>query len=362
MSIREEAGYFMYVKNFDSRTYSINDFLEWDRNGQLELNPRFQRRNVWSPTARSFLMDSIVRGKPIPKVFIRQKLNPITGKSVREVVDGQQRVRTILSFMKDGFAISRRHHPTYGGKVFSQLGTVDQDIQTAIQNYEISVDLLVNMPDEEVLDVFSRLNSYAVVLNEQERLNAKYFGPFKTLADSLGRAHFKYWVENQVLTDAQVLRMAEVGLAADLLIAMLDGVRSKKQITAYYQLYERDFNHEPEELERKFSSTMGLIREIFPEGLKQSEFRRPHLFYTLFTAAYHLRFGLKECVVVRGSLAPPFVARAQVALAKVDAIYSAEDKRTLHKDEAQFLEDAQRATTDREVRVRRTNFVLHLLA
>lgn len=63
------------MKNFDSRTYSISDFLEWYSNGQLELNPKFQRRSVWDDNARSYLMDTIIRGFPIPKVFIRQKLN-----------------------------------------------------------------------------------------------------------------------------------------------------------------------------------------------------------------------------------------------------------------------------------------------
>ena len=78
------------MKNFDSRTYSINDFVEWETNEQLVLSPRFQRGQVWSDKARSFLMDTIVRGKPIPKVFIRQSINPQTKKSVREVVDGHR--------------------------------------------------------------------------------------------------------------------------------------------------------------------------------------------------------------------------------------------------------------------------------
>jgi len=84
------------MKSYDSRTYSINDFVEWDAAKQLELNPKFQRRAVWTDKAKSFLMDTILRGKPIPKVFIRQKINVTTKTSIREVVDGQQRLRTIL--------------------------------------------------------------------------------------------------------------------------------------------------------------------------------------------------------------------------------------------------------------------------
>lgn len=77
------------MKSYDSRTYSIKDFVEWDAAGQLELNPRFQRRPVWTDKAKSFLIDTILRGKPIPKVFIRQKINVTTKTSTREVVDGQ---------------------------------------------------------------------------------------------------------------------------------------------------------------------------------------------------------------------------------------------------------------------------------
>ncbi len=171
-------------------------------------------------------MDTIVRGKPIPKVFMRQKLDPLTHISIREVVDGQQRLRTILSYVKDGFQITNRHNPVAGGLYFSQL---DVETQVGVLNYEIAVDLLVNMPDQEVLDVFGRLNSYAVILNEQEKIHANHFGPFKSLADDLGHAHAAHWVKGKILTDAQVLRMADVALAADLLIAMIEGIKSKKQ-------------------------------------------------------------------------------------------------------------------------------------
>ncbi|MCP5152510.1 MAG: DUF262 domain-containing protein, partial [Chromatiales bacterium] len=237
------------MKSYDSRTYSINDFIEWDKNRHLELNPRFQRRSVWTDKAKSFLIDTILRGKPIPKVFIRQKINVTTRTSTREVVDGQQRLRTILSFTKDGFTVSKRHNPEFGGLRFSQL---PEETQAQVLAYEVSVDLLINLSDSEVLDIFSRLNSYAVVLNEQEKINANHFGQFKILADQVGRKYYEYWTRQGIFSARELLRMAEVNLVADLLIAMIEGIKAKKQVKRYYDRYEDSFEHDAVGLEAKF--------------------------------------------------------------------------------------------------------------
>ena len=353
------------MKNFDSRTYSINDFLEWHKNEQLELNPRFQRRSVWTDSARSYLMDTIIRGKPIPKIFIRQKLNVTTKKSIREIVDGQQRMRTILSYMNDGFQISRRHNPTFGGYYFSQLNDIDgvtNDIQANILNYELSVDLLVNMPDEEVLDVFGRLNSYSVVLNEQEKLNALHFGPFKTLADTIGHKYYRFWVDSKILSEYDVLRMADANLVADLLIAMIEGIKGKKQIKKSYNVYEKTFDHDVTVLEEKFDLVMTTIRDIYSEGLKTTEFRRPPLFYSLFTAFYHVLFGLENFSENRPTVTTSDYPRVRNSLDRVTEIFALDDAAQLTKDERQLREDTRRATTDASVRLRRTRFLLSLIA
>lgn len=349
------------MKNFDSRTYSINDFLEWSNNDQLELNPKYQRRSVWTDTARSYLMDTIIRGKPIPKVFIRQKINVQTRKSIREVVDGQQRLRTILSFLKDGFTISKKHHSTYGGYYFSQLNDVDPNIQASILNYEISTDLLVNMPDSEILDIFGRLNSYAVTLNEQEKINANHFGPFKTLADKLGHDNHSFWIDNKILTDKEILRMAEVNLTADLLISMIEGIRSKKQIKGFYSQYEREFNSDPDLLEDRFKFTINTIQDIFHSELKLSEFKRVHLFYTLFTGIYHLYFGLPETDKPMYSYSIDDYPKILSRLENINSIFATSDLSQLNENERRFLEDSRRATTDKTVRQRRTNYLIDLI-
>jgi hypothetical protein len=347
------------MKSFDSRVYSINDFVEWDKYKQLELNPTFQRRAVWSDKAKSYLMDTIVRGKPIPKIFIRQKLNVTTKVSVREVVDGQQRLRSILSYIKDGFVISKRMHPEYGGLLFSQL---PEDVQSQVLSYEVAVDLLINLPDAEILDIFGRLNSYAVILNEQEKLNAMHFGTFKVVADHLGRKYYEYWIKQKILTAKEILRMSEVALVADLVIALLEGIKNRKQVRRYYERYEEKFDHDPDQIEANFDSVIVTISKIFPEGLGETEFSRPFLYYSFFTAVAHCLHGLPNFNHPRSPLGTDqAIEQARNGLDRVGELFGIKEVSQLSKPEQQFLQDSRRATTDPKVRERRTAYLLSLM-
>jgi hypothetical protein len=304
-------------------------------------------------------MDTIVRGKPIPKIFIRQKINVTTKTSVREVVDGQQRLRSILSYVKDGFVISKRMHPDYGGLLFSQL---PEDMQTQILSYEVAVDLLINLPDSEILDIFGRLNSYAVILNEQEKLNATHFGAFKVLADQIGRKYYEYWIKQKILTAKEILRMAEVALVADLIIALIEGIKNRKQVSRYYDRYEDQFDHDTAKIEADFDAVIVMISKLFPEGLSETEFTRPFLFYSLFTAIAHCVHGMPNLTNVRPSLSDDAsIQRARNGLDRVGELFSVKDVGQLSEQEQQFLQDSRRATTDPKVRERRTVYLLSLI-
>ena len=348
------------MKSFDSRVYSINDFVEWEKQGQLVLNPAFQRRAVWSDKAKSYLMDTILRGKPIPKIFIRQRINVTTKTSSREVVDGQQRLRSILSYIKDGFMVSRSQNPEYGGRRFSQL---PEDVQAAVLSYEVSVDLLINLPNAEILDIFSRLNSYAVILVEQEKLNAEYFGPFKILADAIGRKYYEYWTDNKILTNKQILRMAEVNLVADILIAMREGLKSKKRIRGFYRQYEKEYDEDTGEIEARFDSVIAKIAEIFPEGVSATEFGRPFLFYSLFTSVAHSLYGLPGLDAPRVPLdTDAAVQVARNGLDRVQELFAVTDTGEISVEERSFLQNSRRATTDESAREGRTKFLIGLMA
>ena len=68
--------------------YRISDFVEWNEKKQLRINRDFQRGSVWTPAARTYLIDSILRGYPIPKIYLRTIVDTKTKRSMREVVDG----------------------------------------------------------------------------------------------------------------------------------------------------------------------------------------------------------------------------------------------------------------------------------
>lgn len=349
------------MKNFDSRTYSINDFLEWNDKKQLQLSPKFQRKSVWTDDAKSYLMDTIIRGKPIPKVFIRQTLNVETRQSIREVVDGQQRLRTIISYLNDGFVISKKHNTKYGGYFFSQLGNVNSEIQSQILNYELAVDLLVNLPDNEILDIFSRLNSYSVILNEQEKIHANHFSQFKITVDTISHRLNEFWIENKLLTNQKVLRMEDTTLVADLVIAMIEGIQSKKQIKLYYNKYEKEFNHDTELIINNFENTIYLIKDVFNEGLKNTEFKRIHLFYTLFTSFYHTQFGLVDINKPAKKIDKGKFEQIKLRLINLNRLFETKVVSSLPEADIQFLEDSRRATTDTKVRIRRTEYLLNII-
>src|SRR5437764_1428576 len=96
----KERGTLLDSWQITQTTYRVSDFVSWQRTGSLELSPSFQRRPVWENGAKSLLIDTISRGFPMPVLFLRDSPSGLdTMEPVREVVDGQQRIRTVMSFV-----------------------------------------------------------------------------------------------------------------------------------------------------------------------------------------------------------------------------------------------------------------------
>jgi len=342
------------MKNFDSRTYSINDFIEWDDRGQLEISPKFQRRSVWSPQAKSYLIDTILNDKPLPKLFIRATTDPKTKKTTREIVDGQQRIRAILSFVKDGFRISKVHNEEFGGKLYSEL---PDDVQGAFLKYELSVDLLLDVQDRDILDIFARLNTYSVSLNKQELFNAKYFGYFKQLVYRLSGDFYTFWTENRIFTDTKIMRMAEAELMTDIIVAALEGIQSKKSVEKYYAKYDEVFD-DRKTIESNIKHTMDLIGNLFGVTLKTSNFRTVPNFYGLFVSLYHMNYGIPNLDLPRRGITEKDIPKITNVLEDINSIFEMEE---IPKEYFEFIKSTKDATTDVPARMTRCSFIIHRL-
>ena len=84
--------------SWNSYKHPISDIRDWNRNNRLELKPDFQRNEVWTKAAQIMLIDTIIRKIPIPKIYIKSIIHE--GNTYRVVLDGQQRLTTIMLLLK----------------------------------------------------------------------------------------------------------------------------------------------------------------------------------------------------------------------------------------------------------------------
>ena len=292
------------MAKFNPNNFKVADFLSWQRAGTLDLNPEFQRRSVWKPGAKSYLIDTVHRGLPVPLVFLRDRLDVTTGSNIREVVDGQQRLRTLLSFIdphclpdfnpdQDEFVVSKSHNAAIAGKTFAELS---HDDMSRLLSYEFSVQTLPdNFDDREVLEVFARLNSTGQRLTPQELRNAAYFGEFKTVMYELGYKWMPKWLSWGVYTPDQISRMTEVEMVSDLVYNIIYGLSGKSQarLNKLYQEFDQEFEFR-DQVVRQFDSVMEAIDINYSDLMRKSVYSREVHFFTLWVYTYHLMFDIES--------------------------------------------------------------------
>jgi hypothetical protein len=338
--------------------YKVSDFISWAKASTLILSPSFQRRSVWPAGAKSYLMDTIVRGLPIPIIFLREQKTDLDSlEPKREVVDGQQRIRTLLSFIqpnlikgydpaKDAFTIKKTHNRDLADKVFKDLPpTVRQNIL----DYQFSVHILPSsVDDREVLQIFARMNSTGLKLNSQELRNAAWFGEFKTSMYAISAEQLQRWRKWRIFTESQISRMGEVEITSEFAQLMIKGLVGKTQ-KAIDNLYQELDEEWPErgEVERRFRHCMDEIDTGVGADIANTAFTNRAAFYALFVTVYVAAFEMGS--LLKRKKAGPLPTAFKTRLMKTsDAIrnQTAPEKlleslarRTTHKDSRKTVVD-----------------------
>lgn len=156
----------------DTTTLEIETIVNRINNNDINLQPDFQRGEVWSLNKKKKLIDSILRGWKIPPIHLVQ-----ANEAIDEVLDGQQRLAAIKDFIKDEFPIDGSIRPLdsqikeLDGCKYSQL---PPQIQRLYKKYSLTIIRLTEYNPEEPAELFYRLNQ-PVSLTAAEQRNA-YIG------------------------------------------------------------------------------------------------------------------------------------------------------------------------------------------
>lgn len=198
-------------------TQQITWFLDLYRNGQLDLEPPYQRKSVWSPKDRKFFLDTIFRNYPAPPIFIHRSVND-QGYTKYHIVDGKQRLETILSFFENKISIA----PDFGdsnlnGKKFKDL---IPDYKRKFWDYTLVVDFIDSIDGKNIEEVFDRVNRNARNLLPQELRHARYNGWFINFVEEESDAEF--WWDFKISTRGRDKRMKNVQFVSELIMIVLE--------------------------------------------------------------------------------------------------------------------------------------------
>jgi hypothetical protein len=275
------------AQKWHSSTHPISDIRDWNKAGNLIIQPDYQRREVWGQAAKVMLIDSILSGIPMPKIFVSSHIKD--DRTIRTVIDGQQRINSILGFLGDAFPLDAPYEGQYLGKKFSDL---PQDVRNElVLSYEIDFNEAKGLSEEELREVYSRVNKYLVALNRQELRKADFPGAFQQTAEDL--ANDDFFEVAGIFTAAARRRSLDVEFVSELLSAIMLGVTDRKDaIDQCYQQYKEWDEAEKQAKRNEFSKILQDVATIFGHefvALRKTRWKQKADFYSFFMAVLELR-------------------------------------------------------------------------
>jgi len=164
---------------------TVKQILDLFRNNMLTANPEYQRGIVWSISQKKKLIDSIMRGYPLPLIYLHHIKKSVAGMNREdlEIIDGQQRINSLYEFAEGGYQLfhpidddAQARFPVFlksqscpwGGKQFHAL---TQELKDQFLDTKLAIARITSDDLNEVRDLFVRLQA-GLQLNGQERRDA----------------------------------------------------------------------------------------------------------------------------------------------------------------------------------------------
>jgi len=270
--------------------YSIAELVGMLERRDIIVNDAYQRSSgIWPPGPSSYFIDTIISGFPFPKIYMYEFLDRENRTVRKEIVDGQQRIGTIVRFLNNEFSILEEGE--LKGMKFDDL---DDEGKNQFLSYSVAVDVIRNASSSDILEMFRRMNAYTLPLNDAEKRHSSFQGRFKWFVNGLADELNEFFVEFGVLTKRQIMRMADAALLTECLYALENGVvsSSPSELTKFYRKYDDDFPC----AERYHQ----IVREVFDFiAVELSELRgtfmmKPYALHSLFVALTHNKYRVEK--------------------------------------------------------------------
>lgn len=269
---------------YESSPRTVQDVIHLYEKGRLNLSPGFQRDSVWTDSDRQKLIESILRGYPLPSVFFYRR--ETDGQIFFDVIDGKQRIETILMFT------GRIRGNRFATKTIQLPGADEKDWvdwdklkrrrqQHRIEGYTL-LTIQVDGELSEVIDLFVKINSTGKALSAAEKRKAKFYDdPFLKEAARLARRFEGYFKSQHVLSAGQILRMKDVELMCELMLSISKGdVINKKAALDRVMQSGSMTAHQIEKASRLTVSALNRVQRMFPD-LGRTRFSKLSDFYSL---------------------------------------------------------------------------------
>lgn len=265
------------MERVDYESMLVQDLLNAHERGELDVAPWYQRRSVWTNPHKAYLINTVFAAMPVPTIYLRHRLDIEREITVKEVVDGQQRCRSIIEYRENRFAA---RHPSLPGRVYYSDLTPSQRRQFLMA--KIPVAQLIGADDADVIEIFGRLNAVSKTLNPQEKRAAEFSGEFHQFCLRQAVDRLAVWRDQSIFSAAEISRMQEVQFIADLAISMLRGITDFRAstITAAYKQWDNDFP-EKSDLDSRLERVFVHLSELKPNTLRDTVFSRSPVFYSL---------------------------------------------------------------------------------
>lgn len=246
--------------NIAQLSFSLFETVRKVERGDIKLEAEFQRKQKWQPDKKSKLIESIILDIPIQAIYLSEEQD-----SKYEIIDGQQRIRTIYEFINNKFKLES----TVFGEENNYFKDLEPSVQRKIEDFQLVIFVVKKDNSPYVkFEIFERINTGAVKLNSQELRNCIY--------RNKGIPFIKKLVNEDIFK--KVIKDKKVNINA-----MQDQELVLRFMSFYYKGYEsytgnlkkflndtldnyNDYRYREEEFKEIFINTMQTIYYVFEEN------------------------------------------------------------------------------------------------